>query len=206
MTVESHSIMYICIANVHSIVIFCYFLFSFQYQHLPTAFYSQTSLISLLYLHIVRLHFYRFNSRLIMGGKLTKSKVNEQQKNAAETTTTTEPKKKVEKTKNKKKKSSILKVDKSTNTESCILPTTAFAEQLVGEPIPTNVTIPIEIINETVLPSEDVVQFREVCSTNEYESMKIEDEEEAAARVSSMITIINTNNEQQQQQPQSVES
>ena len=83
----------------------------------------------------------------VMGAKLTKSKslsisgkVNERTKSdnlqlskIRNNHLNKNIKKKDEKS---KKKSSQTKVDKSTNTDNCVLPTSSFTEQLVGEQMP----------------------------------------------------------------------
>jgi hypothetical protein len=132
-----------------------------------------------------------------MGAKLTKSKsltisgkTKEQQIDTITTVenmnnhldlSTNDDDKQTTKNKNKKKKeeksnkkSSKTKVDKSTNTENCVLPSSSFAEQLVGEQV-SSVTNPVSLGIQTVQTNaahlseqanNDVQELRDTCVQN----------------------------------------
>jgi hypothetical protein len=194
-----------------------------------------------------------------MGAKLTKSKslsisgkTKEQQTEIMTTVentnnhldiSTNDDNKQTAKNKNKKKKeeksnkkSSTTKVDKSTNTENCVLPSSSFAEQLVGEQVspvtnPASLeikTIPTNVayLLESELPNKDIQELRETCfqngiistefhsdnqqSSNEhnYQANNLNIAEEAVNNAPATIV---TNGDlvhckEQQQQPQFVES
>ena len=208
MTLENHDIIYIYIANVHSIVIFVFFHLSFyHFFSVSTPAYSSlfSDILNSLFVHtFVIVYFFcvyisfvftfTFDTLIAMGGTLTKSKnlsisgkTKEQQKEIVTTTETSnnhidvitnEDDKKLEKTKNKKKKeakpkkkSSEIRVDKSTNTESCILPSTSFTEQLVGEPLSVvnnNLssdvnTTQVKVVYQSDLSNQDVKELRDAC-------------------------------------------
>jgi hypothetical protein len=137
-----------------------------------------------------------------MGTKLTKNKnvstsekIKEQRKvlsTIAEDTTnhvditTNEENKQNDKNKKKKaqklnKKSSETRVDKSTNTENCVLPSSSFTEQLVGGEASTvnnNVLLDTSIaqINAAYQPetlNQDVQELRDACVRNDNLSAEI---------------------------------
>jgi hypothetical protein len=139
-----------------------------------------------------------------MGAKLTKSKSTsileknkEQQKEIVTTVentdnhldiTTNEDNKQIEKSMNKKKKAQKLnkksfktKVDKSTNTESWVLPSSSFTEQLVGDQLSTvnnNVSLDINTAQvnaayQPELPNKDVQELRDTCFRNSITSTEI---------------------------------
>jgi hypothetical protein len=132
-----------------------------------------------------------------MGAKLTKSKTlsisgktKEQQEGIVATVentsndldiATNEDNKPKEKSKNKKKKEPKLnkklaetKVDKSTNTESCVLPLSSFTEQLVGEQVSAvnndvsldANTAQINAAYQSELPTKDVQELPELYFRN----------------------------------------
>lgn len=132
-----------------------------------------------------------------MGAKWTKSKslsisgkTKEEQKEILTTVentnnhldiTTDEDNKLIEKNKNKKKKaqklnkkSSETKVDKSTNTETCVLSSSSFTEQLVGDSLSTinnNVSLDINTAQvnaayQPELPNKYAQELRAACFQN----------------------------------------
>jgi len=188
-----------------------------------------------------------------MGAKLTKSKSlsileknKEQQKDIVtnvENTdnhldlTTNEDNKQKEKSKNKKKKAQKLnkksfktKVDKSTNTESWVLPSSSFIEQLVGNPSSTvNNNVSLDIITAQVnaayqpeLPNKHVQELRDACfqdsitSTenhgdnqqtsieHKYQATNLNIAEEATNNA--LVTVLTNSDQVHSKQQQSVES
>lgn len=132
-----------------------------------------------------------------MGAKLTKSKTlsisektKEQQVHTATTVenantqldlTTNDDLKQPANSKNKKtkeiksnKKSSQVRVDKSTNTDNCVLPSSSFTEQLVGEKASTQTnqacsegeTEQTTASHPTALLSKDAQELRDICLQN----------------------------------------
>lgn len=122
-----------------------------------------------------------------MGAKLTKSKTlsisgnaKEQLPTTVDTTnnqleSTANGKNKKVKEAKSKKKSFKGKTDKSTNTENCVLPSSSFAEQLVGEKVPPSTVNPINLDTKTVaadiieqpeLLNKDVEELRDACFQN----------------------------------------
>jgi predicted DNA-binding protein len=132
-----------------------------------------------------------------MGAKLTKSKslsisekTKEQQKEVTTTVentnnhldiTTNEGNKQIKMNKNKKqkepklnKKSSETKEDKSTNTESCVLPSSSFTEQLVGDQLFAvdnnssleTKTAQVNAAYQPEVPNKYVQELRDACLQN----------------------------------------
>ncbi|CAF0899369.1 unnamed protein product [Adineta steineri] len=166
-----------------------------------------------------------------MGGKLTKSKdisicekTEQQQQQKIETTTiensnnhldvtTNEDTKQITKKIKKKqesksdKKSSKIKVDKSTNTENCLLPSSTFSEQLVGEKISAmnnNVLLDINPaqINEGYQPEtplKDVQELWNRCAQNSIISNGLQNDKQEYATNILNNTDDQDNNENQQQ-------
>lgn len=72
------------------------------------------------------------------------------------------------------KKSSQVRVDKSTNTDNCVLPSSSYTEQLVGEKASTQTnqvcsdgdTVQITVSHPSALLSKDVQQLRDACFQN----------------------------------------
>ena len=133
-----------------------------------------------------------------MGAKLTKSKTlsisgktKEQQMHTATTvengnnqldlTVNDDGQKQPANNKNKKtkeiksnKKSSQVRVDKSTNTDNCVLPSSSFTEQLVGEKASTQTnqicsdgdTVQTTVSHPSTLLSKDAQELRDACFQN----------------------------------------
>lgn len=164
-----------------------------------------------------------------MGARLTKrkdvstsEKTNEQQKEIDLSAENEENKQKPKKDKKKNeqkfnKRSSETRVDKSTNTESCVLPPSPLIEQSVDEPISTinnNVSLDtspaqVNAAYQPETPNQDVQELRDAIQNgflsaeinvgNEYSLDEQEYQTNTSATVVAKRDSVHSNEQQQQQ-------